>query len=592
MKIPNNRAIDPNSVLIIMIALGYLFGSLNTFHRYPSTNDMYPDLVAILFVSIGLIYWYVTSYVKTISMATIAWVGIFGLVAIQPYINPIIYPAGLIFDLSVILTCIAISVFITNTNTKDKIRLFRILVGLVVSVGIFTVITQLAQYLKLSLPTYLLYSHYGSWRIYGNISQPNQAAFILALSTGGLLYLSSLFKSVFKSVSIVLPSFLFAIGLGLSASRTGLILMIIAILGYFLLFKLPISKKITIGSVCTLLLLLGYSIGSQLLLNYSSNAMSAVERISGSANSDLRWLLSKQAWLLFVENPITGVGWGNLMGASLEHAQQLSWFSATAHSHFFISNIAAETGIIGLLVLCPFGYVLIKNFSFKLSNLETTVYILLAIFIAYSSSEFPLWLPRYLIIFVVLLSFIDNSEFELSSKMGQIIKYSLLSLSVVLALGSIYYQVSYRSYSKVFYAIAEPSFSYKEKEDRLLNLKPVVGFEQFYDVLFFHMMSENVDNIKYKAELTTRVLSNTLSYNVLIRSANIYLLNGDKYKALDLYKNACIFEYARHCNQLAKDLNDRVLGGEYGLQTVNLKFQKWRLKNPEKTGLSKNINKL
>ena len=586
MKITSNQTIHPNIVLIVMIGLGYMFGSLNTYHRYPSTNDMYPDLVTMLFVSIGLIYWYAVSYVKTISMATIAWVGVFGLITIQPYINAITYPAGLIFDLSAILTCIAISVCIVNT--RDKTNLFKVLVILLVIVGVFTVITQLAQYLKLNLPTYLLYSNYGSWRIYGNISQPNQAAFILALSTGGLLYLSSLFKSVSKSSLIVLPSFLFAIGLGLSASRTGLILMVIAILGYFLLFKLPIYTKITIGSVCTLLLLLGYSVGSQLLLNYSSDAMSAVERISNSANSDIRWLLSKQAWLLFLESPITGVGWGNLMGASLERAQQLSWFSATAHSHFFISNIAAETGIIGLLALCPFGYILIKNFSFKLSNLKATVYILLAIFIAYSSSEFPLWLPRYLIIFVVLLSFIDSSELELSTKMGQFLKYSLLSLSVVLVLGSIYYQISYRSYSKVFYAIAESSFSYEEKEDRLLKLKPVIGFEQFSDIFFFHMMSENGDNIKYKAELTTRVLSNTLSYNVLVRSANIYLLNDDKSKALDLYKAACIFEYARHCEQLAIDLDNRVNNGEDGLESVNNDFQKWRLDNPKKTGLSSN----
>ena len=586
MKMINNRMINPNTVLIVMIGLGYLFGSLNTFHRYPSTNDMYPDLVAILFVSIGLAYWYAVSYVKTVSLATIAWVAIFGLIAIQPYINSVTYPAGLIFDLSVVLTCIAISIYIANTTDKNK--LFKIFMMTIVSVGILTVLTQIAQYLNLNLPTYLLYSNYGGSRIYGNVSQPNQAAFILALSTGGLLYLSSLFQSIYKSSLMLLPSFLFAIGLGLSASRTGLILMAIAILGYFLLFDLAIKTKVIIGSICTLLLILGYRLGSQLLVSHNIDAMSAVERIANSDHTDIRWLLSKQAWLLFVEDPITGVGWGNLMGASLDRAQQLSWFSATAHSHFFLSNIAAETGIIGLITLCPLAYILVKNFSFKLSNLKASVYILLAIFIAYSSSEFPLWLPRYLIIFVVLLSFIDSSEFKLSAKMGQLVKYSVLSLSVVLVLGSVFYQINYRAYSKVFYAIAEPSFSYEEKEERLLNLKPVIGFEQFYDILFFHMMSENVDNIEYKAELTTRVLSNTLSYNVLIRSANIYLLNGDKSEALEIYQAACIFERAVHCDRLAEDLNNRVLAGEDKLRIVNSKFQKWRLENPKKTGLIDN----
>lgn len=583
MKIINNRILDPNTVLIIMIGLGYLFGSLNTFHRYPSRNDMYPDLVAILVVAIGLIYWYAASQVKVISLATLAWLAIFILIVIQPYVNPITYPAGLVFDLSVVLTCIAISIYIANAT--DKIKLFKIFMIAIVSVGIFTVITQLAQYLKLDLPLYLLYPNLISTRINGNIGQPNQAAFILALGTSGLLYLSSLVKSVSKSALIILPSFLFAIGVGLSASRTGLILMVIAILGYFLLFKLPIYTKMTNGSVCALLLLLGYSVGSQFLLNYSSDAMSAVERISNSANSDIRWLLSKQAWLLFLENPITGVGWGNLMSASLERAQQLSWFSATAHSHFFITNIAAETGVIGLITLCPFAYILIKNVSFKLSNSQATIYTLLAIFIAYSSSEFPLWLPRYLIVFAVLLSLIDNKVFTLSVKLAQLTKYGLLSLSIVLALGSVYYQISYRAYSKVFYAIAEPSFSYKEKEDRLLKLAPVIGFEQFYDILFFHLMSEDTDNVKYKAQLTDKVLSHTLSYDVLVRSANIHLLAGDNSKALELYKAACIWEYARHCNELSKGLDRRVINGEEGLQSVNVDFKRWRSENPKRTGL-------
>ncbi|MEC5210020.1 O-antigen ligase [Psychrobacter sp. PL15] len=582
MKILNSRSIEPNTVLIVMIGLGYLFGALNTFHRYPSADDMYPDLVAIMFVSIGLAYWYAVSYVKTISLATIAWVAIFGLIAIQPYINPITYPTGLIFDLSVILTCIAISIYITNA--ADKIKLFNILTVIIVSVGVLTVITQIAQYLELDLPPYLLYSNYGSRRIYGNISQPNQAAFILALSTGGLLYLSSLCKNIYKSSLIVLPSFLLAIGLGLSASRTGIILMAIAILGYCLLFKLPAKIKVITASACTTLLLLGYSVGSYLLLDNNSAAVSGAARITNTA-LDSRWVLQQQAWLFFQENPLTGVGWGNLMKASLDHAQQLSFFYSNGHSHFFISNIAAETGIIGLLALCPFAYILVKNFDFKLSNFQAAVYTLLAIFIAYSSSEFPLWLPRYLIIFVVLLSFIDNKTFELSVKMGQMVKYVLLTFSIILALGSVFYQINYRAYSKVFYAIAEPSFSYQEKEDRLLKLSPVIGFEQFYDILFFHMMSEDINNIEYKAQLTSKVLNNTLSYNILVRSANIYLLADDKDTALALYKNACIFNYSQYCDQLAIDLSDRAAQGNDNSRWINLRFQQWRQDNANRTGL-------
>lgn len=584
MKILHNRYLNPNIVLIVMIGFGFLFGSLNTYHRYPSTSDMYPDLVTITFVSIGLIYWYAASQVKAIGLATLAWVAAFGMIAIQPYINPITYPTGLIFDLSVILSAIAISIAIANTEHKTK--LLKVLMIVVVSGSILTVLTQLVQYMRLELPKYLLFPNVGSTRIYGNVAQPNQAAFILTLGTSGLLYLSSLANSHFKSIILILPSFLFAIGLGLSASRTGLILMAIAILGYVLLFKLPIRTKIVTGSICALLLLLGYSLGSQLLVNYNSVALSAMERLLTNSSTDIRWLLSKQAWLLFLEQPITGVGWGNLMGASLDRAQQLTWFSATAHSHFFITNIAAETGIIGLLILCPFAYILLKNFSFRPSNAKATIYILLAIFIAYSSSEFPLWVPRYLIVFVVLLGLIDSKTFTISIKMSQLIKYGFLSVSIILALGSIYYQINYRTYSKVFYAVAEPSFSYEEKEQRLLKLSPVIGFEQFHDILLFHLMPENTDNVEYKAQLTDRVLSHTLSYDVLVKSANIHLLADNKPRALELYKAACLFRYAKNCKKLTKDLNNKAKN-DLGYQTINRDFHTWRAENPKRTGLIK-----
>lgn len=583
MNIINSQRFNPNVVLIIMIGLGYMAGVLNTFHRYPSTHDMYPDLVTIMFVAIGLIYWYAVSYVKQISLATIAWTIIFGLIVVQPYISHIVYPDSLIFDFSVLLTCIALSLCLANM--ANKTRVFQILVWFIVSAGILTVVTQISQYLKLDLPMYLLYPNLTPSRIYANVGQPNQAAFILALSTACLLYLSSLYQNSNKSLLLLLPSFLFAVGLGLSASRTGIILMAIAVLGYILLFRLPMRPKIITTGVCTTLLLLGYSLGSQLLLNYDSAATSGVARISSGA-LDLRWSQLQQAWLLFLDHPIIGVGWGNLMGASLDYAQQITWFSATAHSHFFISNIAAETGIIGLAVLLPFAYILIKNFSFKLSNFQAAVYTLLAIFIAYSCSEFPLWIPRYLVLFVVLFSLIDHSSFVVSAKMKNVAKYGLLGFSITLMLGSIYYQVQYRIYSKVHYAVIEPSFSYTEKEKRLSALSPVYGFEKFYDIFLFNMMSEDVNNIEYKVELTDKVLSHTLSYYVMVKAANMNLLVGNKKRALDLYKNACVFQYAEHCKQLEEDLHSSAtVEGNDNMQWISTQFQQWRQENPERTGL-------
>lgn len=99
-------------------------------------------------------------------------------------------------------------------------------------------------------------------------------------------------------------------------------------------------------------------------------------------------------------------------------------------------------------------------------------------------------------------------------------------------------------------------------------------------------MPENTDNVEYKAQLTDRVLSHTLSYDVLVKSANIHLLADNKPRALELYKAACLFRYAKNCKKLTKDLNNKAKN-DLGYQTINRDFHTWRAENPKRTGLIK-----
>lgn len=581
MNIP--KRVTPECILIVFISLGYMFGMINTYHRFPSTADIYPNLVAIMISSIGLVYFYMVRNIQYWSLSVVAWLSIFFLIVFQPFINSITYPDGMIFDLSVLIFCIATSLSIANIKIQDRQKLFSVLVYSLVVTAVLIVFTQVAQYLKLDLPRSIIFPNFSETRISGNVSQPNQVAFTLSLGVAGLLYLSSISRRLMISVLWTLPIILLGLGLGLTASRSGVILMIVVMLGYSLLFPIARRNKLIIGSVSIGLIVIGYISGSQMLATYNSTAISSIERISDGTLS-LRWYQFQQAAIMFNDNMLTGVGWGNLLGASVDYAQELPWFSATAHTHFFISQFAVETGIIGLITLIPFVYILLKNFSFKLSNYQAAVYTMLAIFIAYSCSEFPLWLPRYLIIFVVLLSLIEQHNYDLLPSIKQLVKNSSLTLCILLTSGSIYYQFQYRSYSKIHYALTENSFSQEEKVARLSAHSPIFGFEQFDDLFLFYLMSEDQRGLEYKTDLADKVLTKSVSYYIIAKSANIHLLADEREKALTLYKAACTLNNGQECPSLAEQMSKNASTGSNDLKWVNMKFQAWRQANSKKTG--------
>lgn len=572
-------------VLVFLVGLGYMLGVLNTYHRFPSIADIYPNLVSIMIAAFGILYWYLTKSVNQWSLSVLAWTSIFLVILMQPYINVITYTDGMVFNLSVLLFCISLSLSLANVKLQNREKLYQILVVFLVLTAILTVITQIIQYLKLDVPRSIVFPNFFKTRIGGSLAQPNQAAFTISLGVAGLLYLSSISQHLTRSLSLLLPIGFLALGLALTASRTGIILMLVVLAGFSLLFRISIYKKIAIGGTSILLLCIGYICGSELLTKYNSAAISSVERISDGTLS-LRWYQLQQAAIMFSDNMLTGVGWGNLLGASVHYAQEIPWFSATAHTHFFISQIAVETGIFGLLALLPFAYILVKNFSIKLSNYQAGTYTMLALFIAYSCSEFPLWLPKYLIVFVVLLSIVDEHSYKLAEKIRPLAKYVLLAFSALLVLGSIYYQFQYRSYSKIHYAVTEKTFSKEEKIKRLTAQNPVFGFEKFDDLFLFYLMSEDMIGLEYKTELADKVLSQSVSYYTMTKAANIYLLAGEKEKALTLYQAACVFSKAHNCESLAQKMSQNAEVGSEDLQWVNMQFQKWRKDNPSKTGIA------
>ena len=114
---------------------------------------------------------------------------------------------------------------------------------------------------------------------------------------------------------------------------------------------------------------------------------------------------------------------------------------------------------------------------------------------------------------------------------------------------------------------------------------PIYGFEKFDDIFLFQLMSLDKIGLEHKRELADRVLSQSVSYPILTKAANIYLLVGEKEKALTLLKAACLFDSGQNCPELTYQMHVNANNGSEDLKWINMQFQDWRQDNLKKTGL-------
>lgn len=161
----------------------------------------------------------------------------------------------------------------------------------------------------------------------------------------------------------------------LSGSRGVIICLLIAIIFYlFLISKIKPRIKIY-ASVVILLCFFGiyrYLI-PQRLANFYSYSISADALKDSSSSVHMRIVMWEQAIYDFVENPIKGIGTGNSCNKS-------------GFPHNIVLEVAAEFGVLGLLVFIPLIYITVRKAvvflrNKQLSNSHMLMRLLLVLFI-------------------------------------------------------------------------------------------------------------------------------------------------------------------------------------------------------------------
>ena len=570
-------------LLAYFIGLAYLLGILNYMHLLPSKRSLNVGLQVLMVLSIGLaIVWSQRDFVfRRLGWSAAMWLFLLGVILIQPLVNIMIYPDSLIFTVGALVFVSLLSV--TVYQVEDKAAFTRTLSGFIWIGALLTFFTQLAQLLQWTFLFHnLVYPVPAGGRPVSNLVQPNQAAFVYAMGIAAACYLQDIkitSQSRWVLVLFGLSVLILGSGIGISASRGGIILGLASIIGYYLLNERSLKSRLTTAALFIVLGVVGYVLGSYLLSSYSPTP-TAIDKIATTTQS-LRGAQLEQALLIFQDNPLFGIGWGNFSTSALIYAEQLPWVSMTDHSHFIVSNIASELGILGLLIFIPFIYIIYKNIRLRLQPSSAFVLSILGVITLYSFSEFPLWYFYFLMLFAVFLALADVQMITVQINLKRIFTVLLIVSSLL----SVYYYQSFMQYSRVSY-LTSLEISVEKKQSLIEELSTPYGFIQFKENLLYHSLYVNSEQLDKKIAMGERVVSLFPAPYLMMQQGLLYGLKGDVDKNLDLFKAACLFDFARDCDNVQDALIEaRDSQPEYYQQVLD-GFIAWRAANPDRTRLS------
>ncbi len=557
-------------LILLATAATALFATIFNSYHLPLGFDLYHNLIIALIVSIGLVgYFFTYSKDILIPSSIITWILILALIIIQPFINTISYPDYLIFPIGTLVLTIVFSIAIANIEDKHSFlnRYLIILIGCML-LSLAIQLMQMRGY-KLSYSEFVIFPSSGT-RFDANFTQPNQAAFMFALSELACLYFYYLKKSKIWMLCCALS----IIGIALTTSRGGLIMGIAALIFFNIFYDQSLIKKAKnifyqLFGFTTI-----YFFGVFVYKNFrisASQSMSAVERLG--KGSDARISFQEQAYYMFQDNPLTGHGWGTFSKGGIEYANELGVIQFTKHSHLFVTQIASELGILGLLCLVPVTIYVIKKLSFKMDSYSAICFTMILIVVLYSCSEFPLWFLRFLIIFAVFATLIEDRFLLIKAAYSKV----LTTITIICSILVIFYISSYLTiYDSIKY-LATNDVSDKMVEEIYANTPDVFGMSAFKESILFHYIAIDKNAIEEKLTIAERVTATSVTQRNLFRYARLLALNNEYEKSVAIFKVSCAINWKGNCDKVINELKIITEKDPEVYKDISYKIEKWAI---------------
>jgi O-antigen ligase len=370
-----------------------------------------------------------------------------------------------------------------------------------------------------------------SLAVYGNVAQPNHFAnyITLGLISLGLLHMRSLLRAGY--VALLSTPLLFV--LVLSGSRS-VWLYLLFMAGMAWLWQrrdkscLPLLRY-------TLLLLLGFGLMHGVVqipwLEGAAGGTTTMRRLFGEGTGgSIRLYLWQEGWQIFTQFPLLGAGFGQFawqhfqLGPVLQNTAIVGLYN---NAHSLVTQIAAEMGLAGLLILLG----TLAMWLIQCSRAQRTVfhwwgYALLGVLAIHSMLEYPLWYAYFLGVAALTLGMLDTTTYRLELR-----RLGRLSLAAILLFGVLSLVQMLQNYRNLGMlmglrqAVSQGDYSWREN---LMAADAQIPLRPYFDLFMSSKIKVDIDHLADKRILNERAMSFAPIGVVAYREALLLALSGEQ----------------------------------------------------------------
>lgn len=437
------KTIKVNIIACGLLALLCVLPFVIPHHRIPLTT-FYNQWIAMTLSAMAMIFLLRKQSWEEMHIPWFALmpVGLWGIVLIQYQIGLFSYWQQT-FLVSLYLLWAAILI-VLGAQLKRLItleKLVPIIAWALVTGGLISAFIVSLQYIGWDESRFILRHKSGGFA--ANLGQVNHLATYMALALGSILYLY--LAQRINLLALVITTIIFLMILALTGQRMSWLYVVLLSIGGWLVARKSTQWQMHFIS-SRLLWLIPLFILVQLLLPLFSADIPVMpaERVAESmSGQSIRLLLIQQAWEMFTNNPLWGIGWGQFGWHNFEMTENYPGLEGYAdHAHNMLLHLLAETGIFGgLILLSGIVFWFWQQRGVTISAERWWVYAILAVFAIHSLLEYPLWYAYFLGIAAVVIGISSEKGIALKLNLGVLLSAAMLVFSLFM-LSNIFMQYS------------------------------------------------------------------------------------------------------------------------------------------------------
>jgi len=521
------------AVSLALVGLMWLLPFLQPIHWYPLTS-FYSEWLAIalgiaaLFVLAGRAAW-ADLQLPLIALCPVA---LAALIMVQyslgglPYAGPLL-TAALYLVWAALL--VALGAFLRRVFGLAAVA--TALAWFLVAGGLMNALAGFLQHLQVSTVLDAVVSKSNAIYVYGNLAQRNHYANHLTLALVSLVYLFA--RGNLGRLAVAACAAAILLALPLAGSRS--VWLYLAMLLVLALWPLAGARADAVARMRGLVL--GASGGFVLAqwavtlpwftsgLGVEAPSERLFEVAAGMAERLQLW---GEAWWMFVQSPLTGVGFGQF---AWQHTLFQAAFPAAAllgnfnHAHNILLQLLAETGMVGvvLVVAAAVGW-LAGLRGVRLTLEHWWLLGLLGVISVHSMIEMPLWYAYFIAVAAIALGLGATRFVALKSSM-----LSRVALVLILAVGAINaggVLSSYRGFEPLF-TRAPGTLPSAELTGIVMRTHRDVLLEPYAELVASFAIVVDDNALEEKVELNGRVMRFVPLDVVVHRQALLLAMRGE-----------------------------------------------------------------